>query len=207
MNVLYIKDGVRHYDTEIINESLRISRTLLISNKNIYQSNEKTLVTNLMPQDRFLDDVSIYVMNHQTSMILDLWNAETLRKIGQDVDSLVLSLLGTFINNVEGRRHLLVDCFNELSDSVKKRILEIAKYSHKYNVMTFISVAEDVPIDSLLMDVDVLYMSQAKGVANKTALNILDPEDEIKLDGLKSTQLLLKRKLMPADVINIGKEN
>lgn len=177
MNTLYLtQDGKfnKRFD-DLVNVELSNSdkRVLLLTFNNVYDYGTHVLNAKLSPQDDLLNDINRFVLT-PSSFIMNLWDAIISEKQGQDVESLVLSVLGTFVNNIQEKRTLIVDEFNKYSGSVQDRILSIQKNGVRYGIDTKISTDHMNVDDRLLMQSDEIYIGKAKGYINSNVLTYLE---------------------------------
>lgn len=202
MNALYLtQDGKfnKRFD-DLVNVELSNNdkRALLLTFNNVYDYGTHVLNAKLSPQDDLLNDVNRFVLT-PSSFIMNLWDAIISEKQGQDVESLVLSVLGTFVNNIQEKRTLIVDEFNKYSGSVQDRILYIQKNGVRYGIDTKISTDHMNVDDRLLMQADEMLISKSFGAMSPNVSSILDLETSIMISNFNENEyekidLIEKRK-------------
>lgn len=204
MNSLFVLGFNNDLKNKIVNEQLKSSRVLLITNGNIYTKQKHHIEAGFVPQEKFLNSISDFVLLPHTSMVFDIWDEKFNREHGQDVNGLILSLLGSFINNVNDSRSLIIDCFDALSPIVKKRVLDIFKSSKKYNVSCLIITDIEKTLnyeETLLMSSDFMYIPKTYGMNSKKVQSLLEKSDIRKIELMTYTDVLFKRKSSYSEII------
>lgn len=195
MNTLFIIDNNVIQRNEIINARLNDARVLLITKQSIYETREHCIEARLQPQEKLIDDISNLVLNDKSSMVFDMWDETFNKSKGQDVESLVLSLLGSFVNNIQSPRTLIIDSYNELMPSVQKRVLDIVKLSKKYNLDTLIAIdnVATTELEFLVMNSHVVYIPKNAIETNKTVQSILTLQEHNDIENLEENATYVKR--------------
>lgn len=201
MNILFFSEEFLEYKQQLINEQLKESRVLLITKSNTYQEYRHCIETHLAPQDELIDDINRFVLRSGSSMIVDVWDDVFNSTLGQDVDSLLLSLLASFVNNITEPRKLIVDGLNDLSPAVQKRVKEIAKNSKRYKVSLFISSQSGVG-EEFIMNSDLIYISNHALKENKLIRSLLSEQEVRTVNKMSPEEILLKKIGSDASVIN-----
>lgn len=196
MNALIIKQGVKNHCVERINACLENRGVLLITKTNVYKCYDHVIQASLYPQYELIDNINQFMEEESMSLVFDMWDHKVNELSGQDVDTLLLSVLSSFINNMKSPKHLIVDCFSELNKPVKKRITEIQNKADHYGVNTYIYIhpEQERYSDLLIMNADNFYIPKIDLDIKSNILSILSKNEINKLSGLKSNQVIHKIK-------------
>lgn len=200
MNTLFFIDNNIELQKDLINKQLEEPCTILITMHNYYKSGGHIIESKLYPQDRLIDDIGLVVMNNHLSMVIDIWDKRFNGYLGQDVDSLVLSIIGSFVNNITEPRKLIIDEFDEMSSVIQKRVIDVLKNSKRFGISTFITTNQKTNIEQLIMHADVLYIPQSTIHSNSTIKSVLDHDDIEEVAKLSKSETYLKRMDINSDL-------
>lgn len=195
MNTLFFIDRNNNLKQNLINNQLKEPRTLLITKNNQYENENHVIEAKLYPQDKLINDISMLITNNHLSMNLDIWDDIYNELLGQDVNSLVLSIIGSFVNNITEPRKIIIDNFDEMDPAIQKRILDVLVNSKRYGLSTFITTdnKSTIDIEQILMHVDILYIPVGIVSEDKAVQSILDREDLEAISNLSESEMYVKR--------------
>lgn len=195
MNTLFFIDRNNNLKQNLINNQLKEPRTLLITKNNQYKNENHVIEAKLYPQDKLINDIGLLITNNHLSMNLDIWDDIYNELLGQDVNSLVLSIIGSFVNNITEPRKIIIDNFDEMAPSIQKRVLDVLVNSKRYGLSTFITTDNiaTVNIEQILMHVDIIYIPVGIVSEDKAVQSILDHEDLAAISNLSKSEMYIKR--------------